>query len=276
LPLEQSGSDNATVPVTLTYVGTSAFPKARGPVGLVSPQFDVPLKNVRWELFLPPNYSYDNFGGTMSREVAAAKSSSLSFTFSEYSRMESENKAVATKQARDDVSKAKQLLESGNVREAMANYNRAANGYYANKSDDADVRQLQKKLNTAQASNLIMAQNDFADRNAGQWGVQKPGGPQEQVALYDNNAAEQQWAKLQQAQEVVAARVQPLHVNLPTRGLRYAFTQVLQTGVHKPMTIQLSAVRAGVGNWPGRIGLLLAGFLVLWAAVAMVHRRKSH
>ena len=278
LPLEQSGSDDATVAVTLTYVGTNAFPKARGPVGLVSPQFDVPLKNVRWELFLPPNYSYDNFGGTMSREVAAAKSSSLSFTFSEYSRMESESKAVATKQARDDVSKAKQLLESGNVREAMANYNRAANGYYANKSDDGDVKQLQKDLNTAQASNLIMAQNDFAVRNAGQLGDQEQtiSVPQQQVALYDNNAAEQQWAKLQQAQEVVAAKVQPLHVNLPTRGLRYAFTQVLQTGVHKPMTIQLSAVKAGVGNWPGRIGLLLAGFLVLWAAVAMVHTRKSH
>jgi type II secretory pathway pseudopilin PulG len=277
LPLEQSG-DDATVPVTLTYVGTNGFPKTRGQIGLVSPQFDVPLKNARWELFLPPNYDYDRFGGTMSREVATVKPSLLSFTLSEYSRMESESKAVAQKQAKEDVSKAQQLLQSGNVREAMANYNRAANTYYADKSRDTDVKQLQKDLNQAQASNLIMAQNEFAQRNSGQladqWSVSGVA-QQPAAAPYDNAATEQQWVKLQRAQEVAMAKVQPLHVNLPTRGLRYAFTQVLQTGVHKPMTIQLSVVKAGTGNWPGRVGWSLAGFLALWLVVAIATARKS-
>ncbi len=277
LPLEQS-SEDATVPVTLTYVGTNLFPRTHGPVGFVSPQFDVPLKNARWELYLPPNYDYDGFGGTMSREVATANPSSWSFTLSEYSRMESESKAVAKKQAKEDVSKAQQLLQSGNVREAMANYNRAANGNYVDKFRDTDVKQLQKDLNQAQASNLIMAQNEFATRNSGQLagsssvasGVQQPA-----AALYDNAAAEQQWVKLEHAQEVALATVQPLHVNLPTRGLRYAFTQVLQTGVHKPMTIQLAAVKTGTGNWLGRIGLSLAGFIALWAVMAVATARKS-
>jgi hypothetical protein len=236
------------------------------------------LKNARWELFLPPNYDYDRFGGTMSREVATVKPSLLSFTLSEYSRMESESKAVAQKQAKEDVSKAQQLLQSGNVREAMANYNRAANTYYADKSRDTDVKQLQKDLNQAQASNLIVAQNEFAQRNSGQLADQlSVSGVAQQPAAapYDNAAAEQQWVKLQRAQEVAMAKVQPLHVNLPTRGLRYAFTQVLQTGVHKPMTIQLSVVKAGTGNWPGRVGWSLAGFLALWLVVAIATARKS-
>ena len=274
LPLEQSG-DDATVPVTLTYVGTNLFPRTHGQLGFVSPQFDVPLKNARWELYLPPNYDYEGFGGTMTREVATVKPSRLSFTLSEYSRMENESKAVAWKQAKEDVSKAQQLLQSGNVREAMANYNRAANGFYGGKSKDTDVKQLQKDLNQAQASNLIMAQNDFALRNSGPVaGQSSVSGPvPSSVALYDNAAAEQQWVKLQRAQEVALAKVQPLHVNLPTRGLCYAFTQVLQTGVHKPMTIQLSAVKTGTGNWPGRLGLSLAGFLALWAIMAMATAR---
>jgi type II secretory pathway pseudopilin PulG len=277
LPLEQSG-DDATVPVTLTYVGTNTFPRTHGQVGFVSPQFDVPLKNARWELYLPPNYDYDHFGGTMSREVATVKPSLLSFTLSEYSRMESESKAVAQKQAKEDVSKAQQLLQSGNVREAMANYQRAANTYYADKSRDTDVKQLQKDLNQAQASNLILAQNEFAQRNSGQLANQlsvSGVAQQPSAAPYDNAAAEQQWVKLQRAQEVAMAKVQPLHVNLPTRGLRYAFTQVLQTGVHKPMTIRLSAVKAGTGNWPGRVGWSLAGFLALWLVVAIATARKS-
>ena len=39
----------------------------------------------------------------------------------------------------------------------------------------------------------------------------------------------------------MSAKVQPLHVNLPIRGIRRVFTQVLQTEVNKPMTIQMVA-----------------------------------
>ena len=44
----------------------------------------------------------------------------------------------------------------------------------------------------------------------------------------NNTAAEQQWEKLQQAQEVVVAKGAPAPVNLPTRGQRHVFAQVLQ------------------------------------------------
>ena len=81
-------------------------------------------------------------------------------------------------------------------------------------------------------------------------------------------------AQLAQAQEIAVAKVQPLHVNLPLRGLRYAFTQVLQTEVNKPMTIHLSASNTKTGHWLGRIGMGLVGFLALWAVVAVVAARK--
>jgi hypothetical protein len=77
-----------------------------------------------------------------------------------------------------------------------------------------------------------------------------------------------QWTELVRAQEVSATKVRPLHVNLPLRGLRYAFTQVLQTEENKPMTIELSAVNTKAGNWLKRAGMGLAGFLALWGLVA--------
>ena len=70
-----------------------------------------------------------------------------------------------------------------------------------------------------------------------------------------NAAAEAQWTKLAQAQKVAAAKLQPPHVNLPLHGLRYAFAQVLQTEVNKPMTIQLQAANTKTGPGLGRIGL---------------------
>jgi len=173
------------------------------------------------------------------------------------------------------VSEARRQLAGGNMREASATFNRAKTRLYADKREDGDVQQLEKELQTAQASNLINAQNDFVTRNAGEIAtdgklpaqqIQKPGG------LNDNAAAGQQWMKLQQAQEIVTAKVQPLRVNLPVRGLHFAFTQVLQTESGRPMTIQLFTASTKAVSWPMR-GLTATGaFLMLWALVAILSR----
>ena len=74
---------------------------------------------------------------------------------------------------------------------------------------------------------------------------------------------------MQKAQAVAVARVTPLRVNLPTRGLRHSFVQVLQTEVNKPLTITLSAANDRHIGWL-RTTLLWAGvFLVLWLIAAV-------
>jgi hypothetical protein len=91
-------------------------------------------------------------------------------------------------------------------------------------------------------------------------------------ALAASAAAGEQWQKLQQAQEIVAAKVQPLHINLPVRGQRLAFTQVLQTEGGKPMTFLLSAANTRIIHWPSRLGMGLTAFLALWVAVSVFSR----
>ena len=92
---------------------------------------------------------------------------------------------------------------------------------------------------------------------------------------YDASVAGLQWDKLEKAQQVAVAKVAPLRVNLPTRGVRYSFAQVLQTELRKPMTVQLLAENTKVPSWTSRIGLSVLGFVVLWVIVARVNRRKS-
>ena len=276
LPIVATGADDGTMAVELTYVGTNTFPHGRGNVGFASPQFDVPLKNARWEVYLPPDYDYQNFSGTMTREIAPAlETSSSSFSLLDYSHMEQIKKASARVEVDRDVNEARRQLAGGNTREANATFNRAKTRLYADKKEDGYVQQLEKDLQTAQASNLINAQNDFVTRNAGEIAtdgkfpaqqVQKPGGQN------DNAAAGQQWMKLQQAQEIVTAKVQPLRVNLPVRGLHFAFTQVLQTESGRPMTIQLFAASAKAVSWPMRGLTVLGAFLLLWALVAILSR----
>jgi hypothetical protein len=92
---------------------------------------------------------------------------------------------------------------------------------------------------------------------------------------YDAEVAQQQWGALQRAQELKVVRMQPLRVNLPTRGLRHVFTQVLQTEVQKPMTIQFSASNEKATSWTKRVGLALFGFLALWGIVTVTLRRSD-
>ena len=273
LPIQQSSVDDGAMNVELTYVGTNAFPRKHGPVGLVSPRFDVPLKNARWEVYLPPDYEYEKFSGSMTRAVAAAQTSSSSFSQLEYSRMEKENKEAAKAEVNRDVSDAQKQLAGGNVREANVSLSRAKGKFYSGKDEDAGVKKLEGALKSAQASNLIQAQSDFSIRNSGQSSV---GGehvsgkiPQ---AIYDSAAAELQLDKLQQAQEIVAAKVQPLRVNLPVRGAYFAFTQVLQTETAKPLTIQMLASSTRAVNWPSRIGAAAVAFGILWGLVAIFSR----
>jgi hypothetical protein len=188
--------------------------------------------------------------------------------------MEKQSKAAAKAEAQKDVSKAQSNLTSGNVREAVGGFYRAKGRQLAGVQEQAEVKQLEQQLRNVQAGNLINAQQAFSVANT----FAPAGQPQPAVSFtanYDNAAAEAQWAKLAQAQEIAVAKVQPLRVNLPLRGLRYAFTQVLQTEVNKPMTVQFSAANTKAGNWLKRVGTGLAGFAALWGVVAVVAARKQ-
>jgi len=275
LPIQQSGAEDGATTVDLTYVGTNTFPHNRGAVGFVSPKFDVPLKNARWEVYLPPDYDYQDFGGTMTRETAAVPEvSSRSFSILDYSLMEQVNKKQSEVEAQQDVNDARQELANGNVREASASFYRAKVKSAKGAGTEDDVKQLEKDLQNAQASNLINAQSEFSSRNNGQvaGGMDTPAPAGGLGLQYDAAAAQQQWTKLQQAQEIMVAQARPLHVNLPVRGVHYAFTQVLQTEPDEPMTIQMQAASTKAVSWPGRVLTLAAAFLVLWGLVAMVSR----
>ena len=285
LPIQSSGADDGALAVELTYVGTNAFPKARGTVSFASPKFDVPLKNAHWEVYLPPDYNYLVLqSGTMTREFApVAQPLASSFSILDYSRMEQANKASAKVEVKRDVSAARQQLAGGNVREATVNLSRAKAKFYAGKDEDAEVRKLGDELKSAQASNLINAQNDFAYRNAGSvaagGGESGPARLNYNLAIGDNATAGEQWTKLQQAQEIVTTKVQPLRVNLPVRGQRLAFTEVLQTEGGRPMTFVLAAENTKTIHWPSRLGAGLVAFLALWLAVSVLshvtQNRKS-
>ena len=65
IPLAQAASSQLPVIVDLVYVSPGSNTARAGVQDYVGPLFDLPLKNVKWTLFLPPDYQYDRFGGTL-------------------------------------------------------------------------------------------------------------------------------------------------------------------------------------------------------------------
>ena len=218
------------------------------------------------------------------------------YSISEYNVQQKAQEEQKKAELVSDLSEAKRNLTSSNIRQAISSYSRAKNrggqqGQQA--AEDRDLKEVEKDLRLAQGSNLLNAQNNFYIGNAGKLGDQQAfqmqlqqitsqggqqGGQGGQGGNFflnnDTEVAGQQWDKLEKAQQVAVAKVAPLRVNLPTRGVRYSFAQVLQTEIRKPMTIHLLAENTKVPSWTSRIGLSVLAFCVLWALMAVLNQRK--
>ncbi len=270
LPLEHSTGDEAPIGIELVYVDSGKFPQRSGAMDLISPRLDAPFKSAKWELFLPLDYKYSDFSGTMTHEVETAMLEPSNFSLLEYSSRESKSKAELAKEVKSEIMSAQTKLSKGKVREALADYNRARNRADVAAKDD-NAKQLETELRRAQGGNLIQAQNAFISNN-GNFAANAPAAQGNAGnSQYDVAAAEAQWTKLQQAQELGVTRVQPIRVNLPTRGMRHGFAQLLQTDERgRPMTIHLVASNARSSSWTGTVLGPLAGFLALWLMVTFL------
>jgi hypothetical protein len=286
LPLERSGTDDAPISVELIYVtrDANAFPRTKGKVELASPKLDVPLKNARWDLYLPPDYDYAKFAGSMAHEAADAPTIQV-YSSLEYRKQEEGKKVAQKSELRGFLSSARRSLSEGKFKAANEEFNNAARLNRAEIDGDAvrELDDLKKELSKTQSSNLIQAQRDYTAENfkklAGKdTAANAPADELERVGKlvqYDAETAERQWGALQRAQEVTVAKRQPLRANLPTRGVRLSFSQALQTEVNKPMTIAFAAANAKHVGWFRQVTYLVAGFLILWAFVSVANTRRD-
>ena len=281
LPLESSRDRDTPVSIEITYVGEDPFPKNSGAFLLESPRLDIPLKEAHWEVFLPPDYNYDRFAGTMNYEGADYTAMVQDFTLAAYNRQENEQRQVADAEAAETLDKVRRGVAMGRFGgfSLLNNYR----GLWNNSMLNKEVESLAESVNRSQASNLIQAQQRYAGENgmfglnsgqggfggAGQGGGQG-GGLGGEAYAYSTDVAVKQAAQVERAQALAVARVTPLHVNLPTYGIRHSFAQVLQTETDRPLTVTMRAANDRETGWAGLIGRFVGGFAMLWLGCYVV------
>ena len=272
IPLEGTDDAGAVVAVELTYVLRGTFPKTRGTFALATPRLDIPLKDAQWELFLPPDYDYADFGGSMNLREDEGKGQVSDYTLSSYQQQQLEqNVALKTAEA-ELLSETREDLAKNNL-QGLGKLERFNRFSVANSGarDGRAYRELKEAVDEVQSSNLIQAQLGYELDNNLQPNRDKRSLGQN----YDAKVARLQVAQLNRAQAVITTRVSPLRVNLPTRGLRFNFSQVLQTRPGEPMTVSFKVRNE---QRPGLVRLALgwgsaAG--VLWFLSAWILRQRQ-
>ena len=96
------------------------------------------------------------------------------------------------------------------------------------------------------------------------------GGQAGDAYAYSAEVAVKQAAQVERAQSLAVARVTPLHVNLPTYGIRHSFVQVLQTETDRPLTVTMRAANDRETGWVGVIARSFGGFAALWLGCYVV------
>jgi len=279
LAMERS-ADDAPVAIELTFVSAQEFPKRNGAFALQSPKFDVPVKNARWDLYLPPDYDYSDFEGSMTK-IAESAPIVQAFSVSGYLSQQSEKAAYAKADRKMEWSNVQSSLRGGNLKDAVSAYSRAKGKSRA--GEEKEIVAIEQQVRRAQSSNLIQAQREYFFENNTRFNgaVDAAGLSAQQAAVglnveYDAEVAGLQWSRLEAAQQVAKAKITPLHINLPTRGVKLSFSQVLQTEVQKPMTVKLHAESTKEVGWGKKALWSAAGFAVLWMGVAGLGRRRTH
>jgi hypothetical protein len=165
IPLPQQASDD--VLVEMIYVAALSAP-ARGPRmdlwsgrhTLSGPRFDLPLKNITWQVHVPEDFTYGDFGGTLTRDVQMPEVAGIPrYDLQTYQRQIVEvnrrNEQVAQRQQ----TRARELAQQGEqtaARQAlMKGYNFSMSNVALNEDIRVDLDNLVKQQAKAGLANAL-------------------------------------------------------------------------------------------------------------------------
>ncbi|MBU4460732.1 MAG: hypothetical protein KJ579_09200 [Verrucomicrobia bacterium] len=276
IPLERGGSGAAVVDVIYGHRGGAGGLWARREVR--GPTFNLPLADIEWELYVPPQYRYLGFGGTLV-PTPAGGAEVAAFRPEDYDRM---NKQLIA----DNNGLAVQVLEQGaemwrngqtvGARQAFE----AAVAYSQGKQDlneDARIqyRNLAKQQAVVVLANrraALKAANNVADEsgreqmrgfNDGNWSSDYARKIEASLGAKESESLGLVAERLLDQQQAAGAEIRPIRITVPVQGRRLVFRRDLQI---KPGAEMLVTFRAAGGPWSGA----LAGVALLAALAALL------
>lgn len=276
IPLGAAAKQGSEVFIEFVYVHPKPADWSPTQPHFAGPQFDLPLKDVTWRLYVPDQYDYDDFEGSMSVNDGSLKNEKvLSYYVNDYD-------ARVFNTNRTNLNIAKEAQQAG---EYWANQGDRGRGqqalesalHYSAFSEDARV-----KLHQFNNDNVLIALDNNRKRLRATADAGKAAGGVSTVENFDPNYVQRVRSSLSKAdsenlemqakvwtriQEEAAGETVQLIVQMPYRGRVIEFTRSVQVQENADMNVKFSASHkdaAEAGSFWWLVGLLVALSLCFW------------
>lgn len=276
------GMDDRTAQVRLVYSQSGSGLKR---LQLLSPQLNVPLENIQWNVIAPHGFELiDNHGNL----ELVGKDNHPVYDLQSYLSISKGKQQDQAQQATELLERANQLLQTGEQSKARWALNNLANRYALDAASNEDARVQLENLQTQQAVVGLNTRRQrlFLDNSRGgaaaveneqlkQAASANPILQQEQLnyrpqevsqllagnTQQDNAILQQIAGRLVQHQRSTEPAPQAIQISLPEEGSVYSFRRAVQVAENAPLELNLlfhSRYQLQVWQWALLAGLILA------------------
>jgi len=296
IPLEANFKPGESAVVEFLY----AVPTQSGRGGgndfkLLGPEFDLPLENITWKVYLPEGRELDDFKGDLQLQEKRVEVQPTEVTLQSYLQQESAQQQEQTREAESLLAKANDLLTLGRQQEARKAFQSA---WTLSQHDDAFNEDARVQLHNLKMQQALVGLNyrrnrvfqdevgaASGDTNAA-LNILQANQPafytQQQVQqALGGNSVEVNGALMALAEELIeqqdAAQVAPetIRATLPEQGHQLIFTRSLLVDPWAELTLDLETSTMGGGGWAGRFGMLVLLFAGVAAFMLLMRRGRA-
>jgi hypothetical protein len=275
IPLEAASDPDS--PSIVEFLFASDLGKTSGSqlrFDLEGPEFDLPLQNVTWQVFLHEKWQMHRHEGSLQLIKTQTQGGISKLNWDQYFQMQSQMQQEQSRTAEELLNLGNQLMVKGDPRYARQAFERA---YGLSKHDAAfneDARVQLHNLKTQQAFLGLNFRNNFVQNQTGNGqqldfngdisGDQMQFKPEdvEQLMIMNsddvNAAFSIQAERIIRQQEAAVEKPDLLRTTFPQQGKAYTFQQTVQVGDWSKLELTIDACKVVVGPQFGfRFGALM-------------------
>ncbi len=279
IPLERQSRNDQAVPVEIYY--SSEVGKAGGnalDLALLAPQFDLPLENLTWNVFLDDKWELNKWSGALQLQRQNVVAGSVAMDLNSYLQSENTLQQQKKTQAEQMLAVGNKAWQEGDQQQARRAFQSA---YGLSRNDAAFNEDARVQLNNLKIEQALVGlnvrQNTVA--NGGQGGQIFNAGQNNRVLdlknnpeanytkqdarqIIDNNSADEKTAftrlaeRLIQQQDAALANPAVIRANIPQQGRQLTFTRAVVVDPWANLDINLKARAISDHAWLLRLQLL--------------------
>jgi hypothetical protein len=259
------------------------------------PRFDLPLKQITWQLYVPEGFAYDDFGGTLTLDKNTIKGRRIQrYGLQSYEQQLIQTNQINDKRAQQQQVLAHELAQKGLQTQARRALSKGYNFSRGNSALNEDIRvDLDNLLRQQVKVGLINGRDRLRQQTSGQAATPAQGPLTEPAA--DMSFSQQQAERLEsslaqadnenldlitrriiQAQEAAEGSLAQLQITMPLRGQVLRFDSPLQVEPAAEMSVTFNAQRHAISGLDPSIGFglgLFVGLLIVSGTLSLIHSR---